>query len=428
MMRRLFISVLCVVSLLVALNIDAQVIRGPVGGAWMAGLTWNENTDAYTRTGALAGVAVATKPADSLLPIHNRMRRCVLSDAGVVQYYLCPTDSTKKADCATASNLTGSDGQVMVEIPAFYLAYSYAGTTHTWNISSAPMVGYVLHPAFVKDGVNVPFRYVGAYEGVLWDTSGSAYTDGSSGQVKDWTATTGDKLSSVSGKFAVTNGTRANFRAISANRGTGWRQLDYDLHSAIQLLYLIEYASFYSQSVIGAGISNVTDWSAYNSNYPIARSGNSNVIGNATGNTAGSTSCATESTKYMSYRGIENWYGHLWKWVDGININNYVPYVSNVRANFADDTSVNYTSLGVALSDANGWQATLAQISRGFLPLAVGASSTTKITDYYWRSGGWRVLLVGGTSAYGVLAGGFCVIADNVSTDLASALGGRLCF
>ena len=427
-MRRLFISVLCVVSLLVALNIDAQVIRGPVGGAWMAGLTWNENTDAYTRTGALAGVAVATKPADSLLPIHNRMRRCVLSDAGVVQYYLCPTDSTKKLDCVTASSLTGTDGQVMVEIPAFYLAYSYAGTSHTWNISSAPMAGYVLHPAFTKDGANVAYRYVGAYEGVLYDVSGSAYTDGSSGQVKDWTPTTGDKLSSVSGKLPVTNGTRANFRAIAANRGTGWRQLDYDLHSAIQLLYLVEYASFYSQSVIGAGISNVTDWPTYNNYYPIARSGNSNAIGNATGNTGGSTSCATESTKYMSYRGIENWYGHLWKFVDGLNINSGRPYATNVRSSFADDTTTNYTDLGANMCTSNGDQNTLIQVSRGFLPASVGASSSTKITDYYWYSSGWRVLVVGGGSVSGVQAGGFSVIAAYDSTYLASPIGGRISF
>jgi len=392
---------------------------------WVGGLSWNESTDAYTRTDSLTGLTKAISPGNNLLPIHAQMKRVVLSDAGVVQYYLCATDSALKADCSTPANIDGIDGQVMVEIPAFYYLYSYAGTTHTWKISQYPFWGYAIHPAFTKDGVDVRYRYIGAYEGVLYDVSGSAYTNGTSSQVKDFI---NDKLASVSGYKAVTNGTRAQFRTIAANRGTGWRQLDYDLHSAVQLLYLVEYASFYSQSVIGAGISNVTDWAAYNNYYPIASSGNSNAIGNATGNTAGSTSSLTESTKYMSYRGIEQWFGHLWKFVDGMNINSGRPYATNVRANFADDTTTNYTDLGANMGTTSGDQNTLIQVGRGFLPASVGASSSTKITDYYWYATGWRVLVVGGNSVNGVPVGGFCVSANIDSAYLASNIGGRLCF
>ena len=394
---------------------------------WVGGLSWNELTDAYTRTDSLAGLTKAVSPGNALLPIHAQMKRVVLSDAGVVQYYLCATDSTLKADCSTPAVITGADGQVMVEIPAFYYLYSYSSPTHTWKLSQYPLVGYSIHPAFTKDGVDVRYRYVGAYEGILQDVSASnVYTDGNvTGQVKDFI---NDKLGSVSGKYPVVNGTRAGFRTIAANRGTGWRQLDFDLHSAIQLLYLVEYASFYTQNTIGAGITNVTDWVAYNNSYPLARSGNSNVIGNATGNTAGSTSALTESTKYMSYRGIEQWFGHLWKFVDGININAGRPYATNVRANFADDTTINYTDLGATIGTVSGDQNSLIQIGRGFLPASVGASSSTKITDYYWYAAGWRVLVVGGSSGSGVPAGGFCVDADSASATLYSTFGGRLCF
>ena len=396
---------------------------------WFAGVSWDELNDTYLRTDYLYGYPNGSSPGNAAMPIHAGMKRAILNDAGVVQYYLCATNSTLRENCITAADLTGVTGQVMVEIPAFYYLYSYAGTTHTWKISQYPRVGYVIHPAFTKDGVNVAYRYIGAYEGVLWDTSIASYTDGNVvGQVKDFTATTGDKLSSVSGKYAVVNGTRANFRTIAANRGTGWRQLDYDLHSAIQLLYLVEYASFYTQSVIGAGITNVTDWSAYNTIYPLARSGNSNGIGNATDNTAGSTSALTESTKYMSYRGIEQWYGHLWKYVDGININAGRPYATNVRANFADDTTINYTDLGATMGTVSGYQNTLIQIGRGFLPASVGGTSSTKITDYYNYAVGWRVLVVGGSSSDGVQAGSFYVDADFASTALHSYIGGRVTY
>lgn len=428
-MRHIIISILAALCVVATAHAQTAVISG--GGyfgpvpSWIGGVTWNESADTYTRTDDLVSYATGSSPGNSYLPIHRQMRRCILSDAGVVQYYLCATDSTLKEDCATPAVLTGADGQVMVEIPAFYYLYSYAGTTHTWKISQYPKFGYALHPAFIKDGANVAYRYVGAYEGILYDVSTSQYTDGGAAQVKDFI---NDKLSSVSGKWAVTNGTRAQFRKIASNRGAGWRQLDYDLHSAIQLLYLTEYASFYTQNTIGAGITNVTDWSAYNGTYPIAKSGMSNVIGNGTGNTGGSTSCATESTKYMSYRGIEDWYGHISEFIDGINVNAGRPWVTNVAANFADDTSINYTDLGYNMPTSSNYTSTLLQISRGFLPASVGATASTKITDYYLYSAGWRVVFVGGGADNGVLAGAFYVIATSASATLYSTIGGRLSF
>ena len=76
---------------------------------------WNELTDEYVRTGVLASWRI--KPwGNTLLPIQRNMRRCTFSDAGVVQYYLDPDVSTKKAD-GTAADLDGIDGQVVVEIP-----------------------------------------------------------------------------------------------------------------------------------------------------------------------------------------------------------------------------------------------------------------------------------------------------------------------
>ena len=462
------------------------------------GVSWDENADTYVRTGDLTGIATGSSPGNGLLPIHAMMKRCVINDTGVVQYYLDEDDSTKKED-GTASDLTGADGQVMVEIPAFYYKYGYSGTTHTWEISRAPLQGYALHPAFIKNGANVANRYIGAYEATLYDISASIYTDGiyqsavscvfanvgssltiasrtgvfslltvgdkivvsgttnnngtktvaslvSATKItiseavtdetaastvvqteKDWTATTGDKLCSISGKAPINYGTRAQFRAVALNRETGWRQQDYDLISAIQLLYLVEYASFHSQSKIGAGITNVTDWAAYNDYNPLSVTGNSNSIGNATGNTAGAASALTESTKYLSYRGIENWYGHLWKWVDGININNNIPYVSNTQP-FVDGTATGYTNLGITLINTSGWQNTLHKQSRGFLPNSVGASSTTKITDYYYQAAGWRIVKLSGAAGNGAIAGAFYLDANYASGDVYQGIGCRLAF
>ena len=468
------------------------------------GVSWNESTDAYTRRGSLAGLALASSPGDGVLPIQAAMRRCVISDAGVVQYYLNATDSALKENGA-ASDLTGTDGQVMVEIPKFYYKYSWVANVHTWDISYHERPGYVVHPAFTKNGAEVDFRYIGAYEGVLYDTSESKYVNGlylpssavytisfadngvaddtitsdanthafsnlvatvdkivvsgstvndgtydiksvtdavitlQTGSLagtqandqcviqvqRDWTATTGDVLGSVSGKAPMNYGTRANFRAVADTRGTGWRQFDFYLASAIQLLYLVEYADFYSQSMIGNGLTDwvSASWAAWSNYNPIETTGNSNSDGNVTANTSGGD--ATVGS-YMSYRGIENWYGHIWKFVDGFNINNNIPYFCNTDTDFADDTAANYDAPGVTLHNVNGYQGALEQISEGFLPAGVTGTSTTKITDYYYQAAAWRVALLGGVAHDGAAAGGFCWALHTAAAYVSAHFGGRL--
>ena len=471
------------------------------------GVSWDESKalGGYTRRGTLVGFPTGFSPCDALIPIQARMRRCVMNDAGVVQYYLCPTDSTKKSDGITASVLTGADGQVMVEIPKFYHKYSYAGTTHTHDISFYPLDGYTVHNAFVKNGVEVDYRYIGAYESVLYDTSASRYANGlhlpedasykisfldnggspdtitsdsnthaftniEAGDIivvsasaandgtyivvsstdtvitlatgslsattandpciiqtqRDWTSATGDVLSSVSGKAPMNYGTRANFRAAAATRGTGWRQQDFDLVSAIQLLYLVEYADWNSQSMIGNGLTDWTAaWPAWNNHNPIETTGNSNGDGNATANTSGGDGVVGS---YMSYRGIENFFGHLWTWVDGINFTDRVPWVSNTDMQFADDTTTNYTSLGVTLATSNEYVVTLEQIARGFLAASVTGSGSTYVTDYYYQNTGWRVVRLGGSANEALEAGVALWALSNLTSDLHLSISGRLAF
>lgn len=394
------------------------------------GLEWNQSSDTYARLGSLAGKATGASPGNYYLPVQSKMRGCVLNDAGKVVYYLNADNWDSTAGNTAASVLTGSDGQVMVEIPKFYYKYDTSVNVHRWYISLYQLKGYTVHPAFIKDNMEVNYRYIGAYEGVLYDVSGSAYTDGNSSQVKDFTATTGDKLSSVSGKLAVTNGTRANFRTIAKNRGASWRQLDYDLVHAVELLMLVEYGTFYLQNIaeVGPGISNVTDWAAYNNYYPIAQTGNGNAIGSVSGDNAGATASTTEAIKYSKYRGIENFYGHVWKWVDGINVNSNKVYVTNVSSSWADDTSTGYIDTGITLASSNGWQTALAYSSRLMLPTAIGGASTTHITDYYYQNSGWRVAVFGGAASSGAYDGACRWDLHNGSSNASRNISARLAF
>jgi len=461
------------------------------------GVAWNESTDAYERTGELKGVAVGSSPGNSALSIQPLMRRCVLSATGVVQYYLDPADSTKKLSGA-ASKLAGEDGQVMVEIPKFYRRYSYASNVHQWDISPILLPGFDVHPAFIKNGVEVDNRYVGAYEGVLFDASaatttsdynpipahaatfdvdpgiitaaaGTPYARLQAGDVIVVAATAGtydgtyilattsatvltttsviagvdgsatptitaptaatasDMLWSVSGKKPFTGVTRATFRDIANNRGTGWRQFDFYLVSAIQLLCLTEYADFYTQSMIGNGLTDwaTATWNTYNAYHPINNTGLSNGDGDVTANVSGGDGVVGS---YMTYRGIENWYGHVWKWVDGFNINSNVPYFSNTDTDFADDTATNYDVPSVTLHNADGYVSKLEQIAHGFLAATGGGSATTFLTDYYYQASAWRVAALGGHAAFGAPAGGFAWALHDASSDLSAHVGGRVSF
>lgn len=472
------------------------------------GVSWNESADSYTRTGLLAGIATGSSPDAALIPIQAAMRRCILQDDGSVAYYLDPSDSTKRVGGGSA-NLDGSDGQVMVEIPKFYYYYAYSGTTHTWEISLYPLDGFSVHPAFIKNGEAVDYRYIGAYEGVLYDVSATLYANGiqlpagsttftvttnvisrtgeshpfSLLEVGDkivvagttnnnatFTIATGgtgdqsitveealttetadatietekdfpnDILASVSGKAPINYGTRANFRTIAGKRGTGWRQQDFDIVSAIQLLFLTEYADWNSQSMIGNGLTDWVSatWTSWNDYNPIETSGNSNSDGNATANnSAGSGNTGS----YMSYRGIESFFGHIWEWVDGVNVqfgtgDDYTgqPYVSNNDSNFADDTATDYTPLSRTIpgkiggTSQNDYQKTLCQQGRGLLPASTGGSSSTYICDYYYQSTGWRVAKLGGYAYSGLAAGVAFWSVFGSSGDRGRNFGGRLAF
>ncbi len=390
------------------------------------GITWDESLDTYGRLGLnLAGRQLGVKPPDDVMPVHASMRRCLVSDAGTVNYYLFPTNSNLKADGVTASILTGADGQVMVEIPKFYFKYTSTGNVHSWEVSTVLAAGFEVHPMFVRGAIEDDYVYVGAYEGVLFDVSGGVYTDGNASQVKEFT---NDKLSSVSGFFPVTSGTRANFRKIASNRGTDWTLETFAIRSGIQLLYLIEYGSFNSQSAIGAGITKVTDWAAYNGYYPIAKTGNANSSGDVTGNTAGSASGATESTKYMTYRGIENFYGNIWKWLDGLNVLERRCWINNTPSQLADDTTANYFDIGASCPSASGYQSALIKVKNGFLPSASTGSSSTKITDYYWQNTGYRAAITGGSAHVDIDGGCFCLLLDYVAASVNALIGGRLCY
>lgn len=377
--------------------------------------------------------------------VHDKMRGCVLNANGTVNYYLLETDWAFKFD-GTASDLSGADGNVMVEIPKFYYRIERSGTITTWKVSAVAQSGFDLHPAFIKDGVEVDYRYYGAYDACVLDVSSSPQeyisglnydnNDGGNGVGVDVTASTGDKLASVKGVYPMVGLTRAEFRTLAANVGTGWRQVDFTLWSAVQMLFLIEYQTFNSQAVLGAGNTNGSylgsSGNQNDSPHTIAGAGDSLGSG-STDTVSGAGVNAKPGTSFMKYRGIENFYGNCWNWADGINVNvtaNGNVHVTNNSADFADNTSTNMTLIATALPTASGYIRDLLPIDGYFLSSSnSGGGSTTYITDQHFAStSSNRVVRVGGIASDGASAGAFCLRSTNDSSSADRSGGGRLAF
>ena len=374
-------------------------------------IAWDDSTDTYD--------TYASGETD----IHRSLRRCLLLNNGTVNYYLDPYDSTKKAD-GSPSNLLGADGQVMVEVPKFYIKKTLVGRLHTWFISEAPRPGYTLHPAFLKNGVEVSHRYIGAYDASFLDATDGLYKSGLNlNNASSLIDTSEDLLSSVSGVYPLVGVTRAECRALVANRGAGWRVVDQYLIHAIQLLYLSEFGNFNSQAKLGVGNTSGSylGSSSDQNDSPHSISGLSNFLGSQSTNAiTGAGVNAKPGVSFMSYRGIENLFGNCWNWVDGFNILDRQAWMSNNDANFADNTSVGYTQVGQPMPAAsNSFVSSIQDLNQAFLASAVGGSSSTFLTDALWTNTGWRGTLFGGSASNSLSAGLFC-------WDLAFSSGVRL--
>jgi len=247
-----------------------------------------------------------------------------------------------------------------------------------------------------------------------------------------------DKLASVKGIYPMVGLTRAEFRALAANNGTGWRQLDFPLWNAVAMLYLVEAQTFFSQDVLGNGntnnnynISTATDPTQAGSPHTIA--GFRDDVANGSTTPANGQGTATKpGTVAMKYRGIENIFGNCWNWADAINVN--VTATGNVhlangndRANYADGTATNHTLITSSLTTGSNNIQTLLPLDPYFLAESVGGTTSQYITDRHFGSAtALRVVFVGGNAGDGSFAGVFALGASLGASSRSRNVGARL--
>lgn len=391
----------------------------------------------------LAGAANLSKGADfDKFSMFGGRKRCNVADDGsIVAWY---GDSDYKED--------GSMGQVMVYQPKFYYlvcpveydpidtGIGYHLRKANYYVSEKPRAGFRLHPAFYDaSGNEIDYFLTSAYEGSIYDASASAYLLNDE-QVMN---TGEDKFSSIAAARPASgssqNLTRPNIEAMAQNRGTNWHGDLIKQVSAEQMLMIIEMGMMNLQTAIAHGIVSLpwTTGSDTTSSYAAA-TGSTASLGNGTGRAEKTTTyeggVAKEYTvdgkTSVCWRGKENFWGNIWKFVYGINIwgngkmGGGQPYICSDFSFAESKNSGNYEPAGFTVTNANGYISAMGYSTACdwlFIASECLGNSSLPVGDYTYITvnlNGYRIALLGGGWSNGGSAGGFY-------WDLSSGVGYR---
>lgn len=380
-------------------------------------------------------------------------------------------DPTEKMITATIGDsnfkFDGSNGQVMTIVPEFYFTYWADDTKEHWQISEYAIEGFTKVPGFMlgryhsaKTTDNKLMSASGMFPEVL-KTITSFRNDSKAvgddfGQM-DWRyfavqllylleyadynsqAKLGNGYTNLrvsdndKALVAETNVNRIiiatananNFKvgqAISVGTKTTW---NWDVAKNRLITSITDYsegditgkAINFDGDPVNIAVDNVV-WSTGQ------KSGECDVLGMKSG------CVANDGKSAVIYRGLENIFGNVWQFVDGINIKDYVAYVCYNPANYVvDKFDGDYNEIGYTNASTNGYEKTLGHDENHPLimfPTEVGGSANTYLSDYYSQNSGNRIALVGGRWNGVAGSGLWCWYCYSASSIASLNFGSRL--
>lgn len=392
------------------------------------------------------GVRVGNMQLHRELPVQSKMRKCLLDRDGGVKEYL---------DNELSWGGSYLDYAVMTEIPEHWYKLYFNGTKFRKMLSEIPLPGYK----------HVDKFYISTYEARMYRTDNllcsaagaSKLSDPNSTNFRggDNTAEWDDTYRSLLGR-PVTNLTRDQFRQAARKRGSGWEMYTYNAHKILFWLFAVEYATLdsqkpfnaqkdangFAQGGLGPGPTQMTDWTNFNKINPLIPCGYTNEFGNGSGEKAyvvKNASGGTHATLMANrYRGIENPFGHIWKYTDGANIQVTtgdaglsILWTTDDPSNFSDTSYTGYDKKG-NICRTNGYAKKMLLGEDGdIVTTEVGGSSSTYWCDYYYTNTSanrMQVVLVGGLADNGSHAGLANVATSSAPSGASRNIGSRLCF
>lgn len=429
---------------------DIRAYLGMIETEDVLGITMDYKNKTCTR---IAGAKNLTAGTDfDKFSMYGGRKRCNVSDGGTINAYYGDEGYTED----------GSNGQVMVYQPKFYYlvcpleydrqetGYGYHLRKANYYVSETQRAGFKLHPAFYdKNGNEVDYILMSAYEGCIYDTSANAYMLNDE-QVMDASK---DKFSSIAGARPATgvtqNLTRPNIEQMAKNRGEGWHSFGIKTASMEQLLMIIEMGMMNLQTAIGQGIVTLpwTTGSDTTSSYA-GVTGSTASLGNGTGRAEKTITYEGGSAKEYTvdgktsicYRGVENFWGNIWKFAYGVNIwgngkmAGGMPYICS-DFNYAEGKNTdNYEGAGFTVTKANGYISAMGYSTKYdwlFMASECLGNSSLPVGDYTYITenlSGYRIALLGGYWDGGSVAGGFCWGLGSGVGARVRHVGGRLVY
>lgn len=390
------------------------------------------------------GVRVGNMQLHRELPIQSKIRGVILDNKGGIKSYL---NNSNWGNINTEYLIES----VMTEIPEHWYKLYQDGTKFRMMLSAMPLPGYNHIDQF----------YISSFEsGIDRESSTliSSYGVGSS----DTNVRGGDNTAEWDGTYRsllgcpVTNLTRDQFRQAARKRGSGWEMYTYGAHKTLFWLFAVEYATLnsqksfnaqkdangFSQGGLGPGPTQMTDWANFNNTNPLIPCGYTNEFGNGSGEKAyvvKNASGGTHATLMANrYRGIENPFGHIWKYTDGANIQVTtgdsglsILWTTDDPSNFSDTSYTGYDKKGNICRTKGYAKKMLLGEDGDIVATEVGGSSSTYWCDYYYTNTSanrMQVVLVGGSAHDGSNAGLASVSTGNGPSGASRNVGSRLCF
>jgi hypothetical protein len=272
-------------------------------------------------------------------------------------------------------------GGVMVKIPKFWYQQEKIGSTFVLRIADAPKDGFHVCPACMDRGDGAGERdaaYIGRYH------CNSSYM-------------------SATGASPVVNITRSSARSSIHAKGANIWSMDYAMRRTIQMLYLVEYADWDSQTKIGYGCGN---------NSAVQSVGYTDSMPYHTGTTQTSRNtygCGTQ------YRNIEGLWDNVMDWMDGCYYKSNGLNIILNPAKFSD--TANGTCVG---KPSDGYPSafsipTQTGLDWAVFPSAAAGSQTTFCPDDWNFDASNPCLCVGGSYNQDLNYGIFCVNYDSAS-------------
>lgn len=377
------------------------------------------------------------------LPVQNGMRRCILDTNGGIPAY--------DTEVLTGEYSNPSVFSAMVEIPDHWYKIYIQGTKFRVMLSTMPLPGYNHIDKFY---ISTTEARISRSNLILF----SSYGVGSS----DTNVRGGDNTAEWDGTYRsllgcpVTNLTRDQFRQAARKRGSGWEMYTYNAHKTLFWLFAVEYATLdsqkpfnarkdangFAQGGLGPGPTQMTDWTNFNNINPLIPCGYTNEFGNGSGEKAyvvKNASGGTHATLMANrYRGIENPFGHIWKYTDGANIQVTtgdaglsILWTTDDPSNFSDTSYTGYDKKG-NICRTNGYAKKMLLGEDGdIVATEVGGSSSTYWCDYYYTytsANRMQVVMVGGYAGDGSNAGLARMSTDDAPSGASRHVGSRLCF